>query len=122
VYKIIWLAKFRHDRPREEVLRAWRGHHAELALATPGLVRYVQNHWVAGLDVDSGQPSDAPVWDGHAELWFADRPAYDAAMASSEWRRVVEDGPNLFERTLVGAALEETVICWNRSTEGGDPT
>lgn len=121
MYKVIWLAKFRHDRSHEEVLRSWRGRHAELALATPGLVRYVQNHWVDGLDVETSQPSEPPVWDGHAELWFADRAQYDAAMASRQWRQVVEDGPNLFEQSLVGAALDETVICWNPSTDGRDP-
>ena len=40
LYKVIWLVRFNKDKSREEVLQWWRGHHAELAAATPGMVRY----------------------------------------------------------------------------------
>jgi uncharacterized protein (TIGR02118 family) len=114
VYKIIWLVKFRRGIERDEVLRWWRGHHAELAAATPGMVRYVQSHWTAPLDPVTQLPRDGePAFDGHAEHWFESREAYEAAMESEEWRRVQEDGPYGFDSaTLVGGALDETVISW----------
>jgi uncharacterized protein (TIGR02118 family) len=118
MYKVIWLAKFRPDKSREEVLAWWRGHHADLAKATPGMLRYVQSHWTAGLDPTNHQPSGPPFWDGHAEHWFVDKASYDAAMASPEWKLTLEDGPNGFQTTLLGAELEETVISWHPMDDG----
>ena len=118
MFKVIWLAKFRTDIPREEVLRWWRGHHAELAKATPGMLRYVQSHWVESLDPNNHQPNGTPVYDGHAEHWFADREAYDKAMSSNEWKLTLIDGPNGFQESLVGGSLEETVISWDPMSDG----
>jgi len=119
VYKVIWLAKFRPDLPREDVLRWWRGHHAELAKATPGMLRYVQSYWVQSLDGTTQLPDGGtPFYDGHAEHWFADKDAYLAAMASPEWKLTLEDGPNGFSDHLVGGELEETVISWHPMDDG----
>lgn len=118
MYKVIWLAKFRPDLPREQVLTWWRGHHADLAKATPGMLRYVQSHWLESLDPTNHQPNGAPAFDGHAEHWFADRASYDAAMASAEWKLTLEDGPNGFTSSLLGASLEETVISWHPMDDG----
>jgi uncharacterized protein (TIGR02118 family) len=118
MFKVIWLAKFRTDLPRQEVLTWWRGHHAELAKATPGMLRYVQSHWVQALDPETHMPGGTPFYDGHAEHWFADRESYDRAMASDEWKATLIDGPNGFERSLVGGMLEETVISWHPMDDG----
>ena len=113
MYKVIWLTKFRSDMPREEVLAWWRGPHAELAKATPGMLRYVQSYWTVGLDPQTHLESGPPAFDGHAEHWFADRESYERGMASEEWKRTREDGPTGFDTsTLVGAEVEETVITW----------
>ena len=53
MYKVILLTKFRADMPREEVLAWWRGPHAALAKATPGMIRYVQSYWTSALDDDT---------------------------------------------------------------------
>jgi uncharacterized protein (TIGR02118 family) len=118
VYKVIWLAKFRSDLPRDEVLTWWRGHHAKLAKATPGMLRYVQSHWTQALDPATHQPGGPPTFDGHAEHWFADKQSYDAAMASPEWKLTLEDGPRGFDVSLVGGELEETVISWAPMDDG----
>ena len=119
MYKVIWLAKFQPDVPREEVLKWWRGHHAELAKATPGMLRYVQSHWVGALDPVTQQPAGRPgAYDGHAEHWFASKEAYDAAMRSPEWKKTLEDGPRGFTEDLVGGVLEETVISWDPMDDG----
>jgi uncharacterized protein (TIGR02118 family) len=119
MYKVIWLTKFRPGMDREEVLRWWRGPHAELAAATPGMVRYVQSHWVEALDGTTHMPAGPPAFDGHAEHWFESRESYEAAMASDQWRRTVADGPTGFDAsTLVGGALVERVISWDASLDG----
>jgi uncharacterized protein (TIGR02118 family) len=121
MYKVIWLTKFRADIDREEVRRWWKGHHAELAAATPGMIRYVQNHWMEPLDPATHQPAaDRQLaFDGHAEHWFESREAYDAAMASEEWRKTVIDGPAGFNgATLVGGVLMEHVVTWEADGDG----
>jgi uncharacterized protein (TIGR02118 family) len=119
VYKVIWLTKFRPDLPREQVVEWWRGHHGDIAKATPGMLRYVQSHWVSALDPSTHQPSGVPYFDGHAEHWFEDKAAYDAAMASPGWQLAQIDGPDGFaSSTLIGAALEETVISWHPMDDG----
>jgi uncharacterized protein (TIGR02118 family) len=121
VYKVIWLVKFRKDMERDEVLRWWRGHHGEVAKATPGMIRYVQNHWVAPLDHATQFPisGSEPAFDGHAEHWFESREAYEAAMQSEEWAITRVDGPTGFDSsTLVGGLLEERVISWDIGTDG----
>lgn len=114
MYKVVWLTKFRDDLPREEVLAWWRGPHAELARATPGMIRYVQSYWTSALDDDTQLATGAlGTFDGHAEHCFANRTAYERGMASEEWRRCREDGPTGFDAsTLIGAEVEETVITW----------
>ncbi len=120
MYKIINLTKFRHGASRDDVLAWWRGPHAELAKATPGMVRYVQSHWSSGLDPATGLATGRPgAFDGHAEHWFTDEAAYRAAMASEEWHRCVEDGPTFFDGpSIVGGELDETVILWTPSDDG----
>jgi hypothetical protein len=117
MYKVIWLTKFRSDLPREHVLEWWRGPHADMAKATPGMLRYVQSYWTSALDGDTQLATgELGVFDGHAEHWFADEDSYRAAMASEQWQRCREDGPNGFDYvTLVGGELEETVISWEPS-------
>ena len=119
MYKVIWLTKFRQDIPRDEVLAWWRGPHADLAKATPGMVRYVQSYWVSALDDDTQLTTGAlGAYDGHAEHWFPDRASYERAMLSEEWKRCRADGGTGFDdSTLIGGELEETVISW---TEVGD--
>jgi uncharacterized protein (TIGR02118 family) len=121
MYKVIWLVKFRKDMKRAEVLRWWRGQHGDLAKATPGMIRYVQNHWASALDHDTQleSPGEEPHFDGHAEHWFESREAYEAAMRSDEWKLTQEDGPTGFDSsTLVGGYIEETVITWDTAHDG----
>jgi uncharacterized protein (TIGR02118 family) len=119
MYKVIWLTRFRPDMERDEVLRWWRGHHAELAAATPGMVRYVQNHWISPLDGATHRPGGQRAFDGHAEHWFPSQEAYEVAMRSPEWQLTVADGPAGFDATtLVGGVIEERVISWDETLDG----
>jgi len=119
VFKIIWLVRFRKDKATEEVLHWWRGHHAELARSTPGMIRYVQSHWRSGLDPATGLPGAEPQFDGHAEHWFESYATYQAAMASPEWAATIADGPSHFDSTtLVGGELDEFVVTWDTGPDG----
>jgi uncharacterized protein (TIGR02118 family) len=113
VYKVIWLVRFRADKPRDEVVRWWREEHGPLAATTPGMVRYVQNVWTERLDpaTQLADPGGEVMFDGHAEHWFEDFDAYGTAMVSEEWKKTQEDGPNGFDAsTLVGGVLSEYVV------------
>ena len=113
MYKVIWLVKFRQDMPQEDVVRWWREEHGPLAAKTPGMVKYVQNHWLDPLESEGFlvDPDGERAFDGHAEHWFETLETYKAAMASPEWAATQVDGPNGFDSsTLVGASLDEYVV------------
>ena len=83
----------------------WERVHAPLVLAVPGLVKYVLS------DVAENLGGDTP-FDGLAELYFATRAAYDAAMASAYWTdTVVADGENFLDTSKTfGAILKENQL------------
>ena len=91
--------------------------HGDLALKVPGLKRYVQNHFLDPLDearAEGGMP-----FQGLVEVWFDDQAAYDAAMASPEWRALEDDGPNGFDMTvLYGGFVREHVMRWDAVPDG----
>ena len=120
MYKIINLTKFKPGARREDVLAWWRGPHADLAKATPGMVRYVQSHWSSGLDPASGLATGRPVRStGTPSTGSPMRRRIATAMASEEWHRCIEDGPTFFDGpSIVGGELEETVILWTPSGDG----
>lgn len=120
MYKVIWLVKFRKDLDPNDVRGWWREHHSKVAAATPGMVRYVQNHWMQPLDPETFLPRTGEMaFDGHAEHWFDSCESYEAAMASEQWQLTQEDGPTGFDAsTLVGGRLEEHVISWEPMRDG----
>ena len=117
MFKVVFLHKFRPDLDPHEVRLWWRTHHGALALKAPGVKRYVQNHWI-----------EAPLagelaFDGMVELWWENRAAYEATMASPEWRALVDDGPNGFdasqlEPSLQGGIVNEYIMRWDGLPEG----
>jgi len=117
VYKCVWMIRFRPERDPEEVRRAWRTTHGELALKVPGIKRYVQNHWV-------GDPSNSErTFDGTVDCWFEDRAAFEAALASPEWQALMDDDVLLFDRSgtvgpaFEGGIVEEYVMRWDASPD-----
>jgi uncharacterized protein (TIGR02118 family) len=108
VYKVIWLTKLNGTIGRQAADEHWREVHAELMRQVPGVLRYVQNLWIAPLDPSIGGPDR---YDLHSECWFADEQAYQAAMTTPQWAAVVEDSPKCFDNSeLLGAVLEERVM------------
>jgi uncharacterized protein (TIGR02118 family) len=111
MYKCVWLIRFRPDLDPAEVRERWRTSHGALALEVPGIRRYVQNHWVAETD------GFGRGWDGSVDVWFDDRAAFDAALASPEWAALLEDDARLFDRSdtpaFAGGVVEEYVMRWD---------
>ena len=110
--KIIFLLRFRADRDKEEVRRWWLNEHGVLALKNLGMKRYVQNHWIAPIDPEhaaGGMP-----YDGCVEVWFESREAYEATMASPEWKALEDDGVNGFDMDVLhGGFVVEHVMRWD---------
>jgi uncharacterized protein (TIGR02118 family) len=108
VYKVIWQTKLNGAIGRDAADDHWRQVHADLMRQLPGVIKYVQNLWVAPLDPAIGGPDR---FDLHSECWFADEETYRAAMETPEWAAVAADSPKCFDNSeLIGAVLEERVI------------
>lgn len=114
--KVIFLLKFRSDLDKADVRRWWLNDHGALALRNLGMKRYVQNHWIAPIDAEhaaGGMP-----YDGCVEVWFEDREAYEATMASPEWKALEEDGVNGFDMDVLhGGFVVEHVMRWDASPD-----
>ena len=95
------------------MLREWNGEHAQLMRAVPGLDRYVHNQTVA-IAEGPGAGTEAPVIDGIACAWWVDEAALEAALGSSEWRRVLDHGREIFdpgfEHAYEAAEVEERIM------------
>ncbi len=87
--------------------------HAPLALAVPGLRRYVQSH-ILEERKRPDIPSTAVEVDGIAELWYDDREAMARAQASPEAKALHADGA-LFIGRIKTFTVEERVIVPPRS-------
>ena len=81
MYKVVFAITYKPDAPRQAMWDYWNAVHGPLVLAIPGLVKYVQSEMVEDLGGSS--------FDGLAELYFEDKDAYDAAMASVYWHESV---------------------------------
>ena len=80
----------------------WEDHLGPLAAKLPGLRRYVQNHAIPAAYADRGQTHD-----GWSEFWFDDLAGLEHAVASEEWRSLLEESRTLFAHPVgVGIARE----------------
>ena len=91
-----------------QFVKHWADVHAPLALAVPGLRRYVQSHIV-----EERTRPDIPALpgevDGIAELWFDDRESMTRAMSTPEAKALHADGA-LFIGRIKSFTVEEKVI------------
>ena len=106
--KSLSLLTRRPELSHEQFVRHWLGIHAPLALAVPGLRRYVQSHIIDERSRPDIATTDVAV-DGIAETWFDDRSAMEHANASPEARRLHADGA-LFIGSIKTFITEEKVI------------
>ncbi len=100
--KTIALLKRKSGLSHEQFVEYYENRHAPFIRSMlPGIVEYRRNY----LDPDGAHvsPGAAPVdFDVITEIWFADRAAYDEAMAvlarPDNWAALVADEGNLFDR------------------------
>jgi uncharacterized protein (TIGR02118 family) len=106
--KLIYCISKKPEMSVEEFQAYWRGTHAPIAAAIPGLRRYVQCHVVPELYRREQQPA----FDGAAELWFDDLDAMRAAMRSPEVQAALEDEKNFIDHSRVASfvTVEKPVV------------
>jgi len=96
MHKTAFFLRFRDDLDHAEADRHFATEHAALVLAVPGVVRYVQNPVVAAATL-AGADAERPWVDAFSAIWFADRDAYLAALASPEWEAAGADAAEIFD-------------------------
>jgi uncharacterized protein (TIGR02118 family) len=111
--KVVWVARLRQDRPREEMRTYWTETHGrEIGCRIEPMRSYVQSHVVGAIGAQG--ESDAQVaFDGYSVHEYDDRAAFEAALASQAFADVVEDGPNVFEMDSMdgmSAVVEERIM------------
>jgi uncharacterized protein (TIGR02118 family) len=106
--KLIYCISKKPDMTVEQFQAYWRDVHAPIAGAIPGLRRYVQCHVVP----ETYGASNAPAYDGAAELWFDDLEAMRKAMRTPEVAAAFEDEKNFIDHSRVASfvTVEKPVV------------
>lgn len=107
--KTIGLLTRKDDWTHEQFMKHWVEVHAPLALAVPGLRRYVQNH-IRGARMRADIPETQLETDGIAELWFDDQAALEAAAQTPEMKALHADGAKFIGRIKSYVVEEWAVI------------
>jgi uncharacterized protein (TIGR02118 family) len=103
--KLIGILRYRPDMDREDCNAYWAGPHGDIALTIGQIGHYTQNHAIRPV------LGDTLAFDGFSESWYADSATYEEAMASPEWKRLGEDGDNLFDMSAFRSVIvEERVL------------
>jgi len=58
---------------------------------------YVQSHVQGPLPTVSGVAEEETFFDGYSCAWWNDRADYQKAMSTPAWKRILEDGPKVFD-------------------------
>jgi len=104
--KLIGLLRYRPDLSREDANNYWRTVHGRIALTIEEMGHYTQNHAIRGT---AGR--HVAAYDGYSEAWFADFATYERAMASTPWRNLTADGPELFDMSVfLSGIVRERVL------------
>jgi uncharacterized protein (TIGR02118 family) len=106
--KVLGLLTRKPGISHEEFVKHWYDIHGPLALAVPGIRRYVQSH-ITGTRTRPDIPETQVEVDGIAELWFDDMAAMQRAGATPEMKRLTDDGA-LFIGQIKSFVIEEREI------------
>ena len=87
----------------------WADVHAPLALAVPGLRRYVQSHIVEERTRPDIPTTDVEI-DGIAELWYDDREMMARAHASPQAKALFDDGALFIGRIKTFTVEEQQIV------------
>jgi uncharacterized protein (TIGR02118 family) len=106
--KVLSLLTRKHGISHAEFVRHWFDIHGPLALAVPGIRRYVQSHITDTLTRPDIAETDIDV-DGIAELWYDDLESFQRAATTPEMKRLTDDGA-LFIGRIKTYVIEERQI------------
>jgi uncharacterized protein (TIGR02118 family) len=106
--KVVGLLTRRPELTHEQFVKHWLEIHGPLALAVPGVRRYVQSH-IIGTRTRPDVPETQVDVDGIAELWYDDEAALAQAAATPEMKRLTDDGA-LFIGQIKSFVVEEKQI------------
>ena len=107
--KTIGLLTRKDGWTHEQFMKHWIEIHAPLALAVPGLRRYVQNHIQAERTRADVTETKVEI-DGVAELWFDDQAALEAAARTPEMKALHADGAKFIGRIKSYVVEEKFII------------
>jgi uncharacterized protein (TIGR02118 family) len=107
--KTIGLLTRKDGWTHRQFMKHWVEVHAPLALAVPGLRRYVQNHIRAERTRADIAEINVEI-DGIAELWFDDQAALEVAARTPEMKALHDDGSKFIGRIKSYVVEEETVL------------
>ena len=107
--KVLPLLTRKDGFTHEQFVRHWRDIHGPLALAVPGIRRYVQSH-IAGTRTRADIPETEVEVDGVAELWYDDEAALRASAATPEAKALYADGALFIGRIKTFVIDEQTII------------
>ncbi len=111
--KAIYFIKRKPDMPLEAFRRYWLNEHAAIVRGVPELRRYVQSH-----TIDDFYDYGDPVYDGIAELWYADTAAMRRIAGTPASRAAADDDAKFIDMSKFGFILtEEHVIVDGAVTE-----
>jgi hypothetical protein len=112
-FKVAWFARFLPHLDPQEASDRWLSH-GSIAIESGEVGRYIQNLVIGGIGSGGSITRDKVAYDGFSECWFADRAAYERAVASQAWARLEQDGATLFDMAAMSsgmsAVLDERVI------------
>ena len=107
--KVMGLLTRRPELTHEQFVKHWLEIHGPLALAVPGVRRYVQSHIVGTRTRPDIPETDVEV-DVIAELWYDDEAALQRAAASLEMKRLTDDGALIIGRIKTYIIDEKQII------------
>ena len=107
--KVLGLLTRRPELTHAQFVKHWLEIHGPLALAVPGVRRYVQSH-IVGTRTRPDIPETDVEIDGIAELWYDDEAALHRAAASVEMKRLTDDGALIIGRIKTYIIEERQII------------
>ena len=107
--KVLGLLTRKPHLTHEQFVEHWLNGHGPLALAVPGIRRYVQSHIIDTLTRPDIPETNVQV-DGIAELWFDDMESFQRAAASPEMKRLTDDGALIISQIKTWVIDEKQII------------
>ncbi|QYJ03588.1 EthD family reductase [Nocardioides panacisoli] len=105
MYNLILLAAKPSDWTHDEFIEWWRGEHADMTYALPGLRRWHHTEVLEAMD-----DNHSAGWDGMSVLSFDSKDDLDAALASEEWGNAVAHVGTMRGRRIAVMGEERVMV------------